>query len=118
MRKMERRLRQVREVFSCKTFAHTMEVCMAAQDENWRRCNKCQGLFYTGNPTFGTCPTGGGHDYSGSANYSLTYNDPSQPQQPPYVPSPPAGQGLPSYGQPPYGVAPVSDPIAHQATRK
>jgi len=91
---------------------------MAAQDENWRRCNKCQGLFYTGNPTFGTCPTGGGHDYSGSANYSLTYNDPSQPQQPPYVPSPPAGQGLPSYGQPPYGVAPVSDPIAPQEPRK
>lgn len=38
---------------------------------NWRWCNKCQGLFFAGNFTTGTCPAGGGHDYTGSLNYTL-----------------------------------------------
>jgi hypothetical protein len=38
---------------------------------NWRWCNKCQGLFFAGNFTSGTCPAGGGHDSSGSADYAL-----------------------------------------------
>jgi hypothetical protein len=37
----------------------------------WRWCNRCQGLFYSGSPTSGTCPAGGGHNYQGSGNYSL-----------------------------------------------
>jgi hypothetical protein len=41
-----------------------------AQD-NWRWCNKCQGLFWAGNPTSGACPTGGGHNHQGSFNYNL-----------------------------------------------
>ena len=38
---------------------------------NWRYCNKCQGLFFALNSTSGTCPAGGGHNYSGSGNYTL-----------------------------------------------
>jgi len=42
--------------------------------DNWRWCNTCQGLFYAGNPTTGACPAGGGHDYSNSADYVLSFS--------------------------------------------
>ena len=32
----------------------------------WRWCYKCQGLFFSGNPSQGKCPTGGPHDASQS----------------------------------------------------
>ena len=38
---------------------------------NWRWCNKCEGLAFAGNQTQGVCPTGGAHDHSSSGNYSL-----------------------------------------------
>lgn len=47
---------------------------MATQN-NWRWCNKCQGLFFVGS-TFGVCPAGGTHSppgSSGSADYDLTH---------------------------------------------
>jgi hypothetical protein len=47
-----------------------VQISLAGQSD-WRWCNKCQGLFFAGNSTTGTCPTGGGHNYSGSGNYSL-----------------------------------------------
>ncbi|BBE21370.1 hypothetical protein MN0502_02530 [Arthrobacter sp. MN05-02] len=31
------------------------------QTAPWRRCMKCQSLYYDGNPAKGTCPAGGGH---------------------------------------------------------
>jgi len=37
---------------------------------NWRWCNKCQGLFFGGNPN-PVCPAGGPHDSTGSGNYAL-----------------------------------------------
>jgi len=37
---------------------------------NWRWCNKCQGLWFGGNPA-GPCPGGGNHVKTGSGNYSL-----------------------------------------------
>ncbi len=40
---------------------------------SWRWCHKCQGLFFAGNPTSGACPAGGGHDYAGSGDYSLSH---------------------------------------------
>ncbi|MBL8041002.1 MAG: matrilysin family metalloendoprotease [Chthonomonas sp.] len=40
---------------------------------NWRWCNKCQGLFFGGNPN-PKCPAGGEHDKTGSGNYSLLHN--------------------------------------------
>jgi hypothetical protein len=44
--------------------------------KNWRRCNKCQGLFYAGHNN-GVCPNSrDGHDGSDSKNYSLHYNEP------------------------------------------
>jgi hypothetical protein len=50
----------------------------APGQSNWRWCSKCQGLFfagtglfYAGTRTSGTCPAGGGHDSSGSADYTL-----------------------------------------------
>jgi hypothetical protein len=49
--------------------------------DNWRWCNKCQGLAYAGNPSRGPCPAGGNHDHSGSSNYNLSLNDPSFPGQ-------------------------------------
>ena len=38
---------------------------------NWRWCNRCQGLFYAGNPGTGLCPAGGGHNYLNSQNYMM-----------------------------------------------
>jgi hypothetical protein len=56
---------------------------------NWNLCNKCQGLFYSGqsqgtwfnfgldwNASTGVCPAGGGHAYAGSAGYVVEF-DPS-----------------------------------------
>ena len=40
-----------------------------AAQANWKRCNRCQGLFYTGNGTTGCCPAGGGHNYQYSPDY-------------------------------------------------
>jgi len=39
--------------------------------DNWRWCNKCQGLFFAGNHTPGSCPAGGMHDQAGSGNYIM-----------------------------------------------
>jgi rubrerythrin len=39
--------------------------------DNWRWCNKCQGLAFAGNRSPGSCPAGGAHDHAGSGNYHL-----------------------------------------------
>jgi len=46
----------------------------AAQQGNWRWCNRCQCFFYNGNYTTGWCPRGGGHNYEGSGNYQPHYD--------------------------------------------
>jgi hypothetical protein len=44
--------------------------------DNWRWCNKCQGLWFNGNPSKGPCPKDGkNHSDSGSSNYTLTANE-------------------------------------------
>jgi Matrixin/Putative peptidoglycan binding domain len=40
---------------------------------DWRWCNKCQGLFFGGNPG-SKCPGGGAHSKTGSGNYILAHN--------------------------------------------
>ena len=49
-----------------------MESFPATQD-NWRRCDKCQGLFFAGT-SLGVCPAGGAHVKTGSANYELMHD--------------------------------------------
>ena len=49
---------------------------LASVDDNWRWCNKCEGLFYGGHDTKGICPApavGGTreHNLEGSPNYRL-----------------------------------------------
>lgn len=41
-----------------------------AGQDNWRWCRKCQGIYFAGSST-GACPAGGGHDHSGSGDYTL-----------------------------------------------
>ena len=41
----------------------------------WRWCEKCQGLFFSGNPDQGACPAGGRHDASRSGAYLMTLGD-------------------------------------------
>ena len=53
----------------------------AIGQQNWRWCNKCQGLFFGGNPG-PKCPAGGKHDKTGSGNYRLVQITPSYPGQP------------------------------------
>jgi len=46
-----------------------------ARQINWRWCKKCQGLFYSGNPDQGACPSGGKHDASSSGYYDAVIGD-------------------------------------------
>lgn len=44
---------------------------------DWRWCDKCQGLFFSGGqPFIGTCPAGGQHSKGISADYTLAHNSP------------------------------------------
>ena len=45
-----------------------------ASQDNWRWCNKCQGLTFAGNPEPGACSAQGTHDHAGSGNYRLFQN--------------------------------------------
>jgi hypothetical protein len=53
---------------------------LVARQDNWRYCNKCEGLHFGGN-TPGVCPAGGGHITTGSSNYALGHNSPGAPGQ-------------------------------------
>ncbi|MFC6879195.1 MULTISPECIES: hypothetical protein [Actinomadura] len=44
------------------------------QQDNWRHCRKCFGLWWNGAPTNGACPAGGSHDGTGSWNFYLPAN--------------------------------------------
>jgi hypothetical protein len=46
------------------------------RQDGWRWCRKCQGLWFGENNTRGACPTGGGHQQTGSGNYRLMENSP------------------------------------------
>jgi CubicO group peptidase (beta-lactamase class C family) len=39
------------------------------RQNNWKRCAKCQGLVFAGNPSPGKCPVGGNHDNTQGNNY-------------------------------------------------
>ena len=58
-----------------RNYSLTVDVAPASgrQQTNWRWCNKCAGLFFAGNTSTGYCPVGGGHDYSGSRDYVLSF---------------------------------------------
>jgi hypothetical protein len=56
----------------------------APGQDDWRWCNRCQGLFFGGNPTNGACPAephNQVHDPTGSGNYTLVHQDPAAPGQ-------------------------------------
>jgi hypothetical protein len=58
----------------------------AGRQNDWRWCNKCQGLFYGGNVATSRCPTGGTHtpaDQSGSFDYILPHSTPIDPSSQP-----------------------------------
>jgi hypothetical protein len=38
---------------------------------DWRWCKKCEGMFFGGNPSQGTCPAGGAHDKSASGDHDM-----------------------------------------------
>jgi hypothetical protein len=51
-----------------------MLVRLAAAQQNWRWCSKCQGLWFAGNPPSTNkkpCAAGGEHSQDGSGNYRL-----------------------------------------------
>jgi hypothetical protein len=52
----------------------TATVSIANLQNNWRWCNKCQGLGYGGNVSPGPCPASGSHSYVGSSDYSLLHD--------------------------------------------
>jgi hypothetical protein len=39
--------------------------------DNWRWCEKCEGMWFNGHTTKGVCPYGGHHSSVGSGNYCL-----------------------------------------------
>ncbi len=40
---------------------------------NWRWCHKCQGMYFAGHNA-GVCPAGGTHDHTGSGNYRISHD--------------------------------------------
>jgi hypothetical protein len=48
-----------------------MSVQVGAFQDGWSWCRKCEGLFFSGNPTKGRCAAGGTHDHSESGLYRL-----------------------------------------------
>src|SRR4051812_2010411 len=52
-----------------------------ASQDNWRWCNKCQGLAFGGSATTGPCPARGTHNHVGSGNYRLFQNTTEVPGQ-------------------------------------
>jgi hypothetical protein len=51
-----------------------------AGQKGWRRCHKCQGLFFGGNPG-SHCPAGGAHSKTDSGDYVVVHNTPTAPGQ-------------------------------------
>jgi hypothetical protein len=49
-----------------------LKTAIAAGQDNWRWCQKCEGLFFAGHGTHGKCPADGqAHSLQGSGNYRL-----------------------------------------------
>ena len=46
-----------------------------AKQNGWRWCLKCQGLFFSGHPLQGVCPSGGSHDARQSGHYAILVGD-------------------------------------------
>jgi len=64
-----------------QTATITNAVVAAGQQDNWRWCRKCDGLFFNGHDTKGRCPAGEEHESAGSENYSMTKDAPAAGQQ-------------------------------------
>jgi hypothetical protein len=64
------------------TFGNGGEGMQAA----WRWCQKCQGLFFSGNPDQGACPAGAGHDATRSGAYSMRFDPNPPPPKPASLP--------------------------------
>ena len=47
---------------------------MSSQN-GWRWCHKCQGFFFSENPSQGVCPAGTSHDASQSGQYAALLGD-------------------------------------------
>jgi hypothetical protein len=48
----------------------------SGQQGSWRWCQKCQGLFFAGNPSLGVCPADHQpHDGSQSGHYAIVFDD-------------------------------------------
>ena len=54
---------------------HELRSNYTTGQRNWKWCNKCQGLTYSGSAV---CPAGDVHDHSKSANYSLAWDGSGQ----------------------------------------
>jgi len=52
-----------------------------SEQSSWRWCHKCQGFFFTGNPTQGVCPAGAAHDGSQSGRYAALFGETAAGQQ-------------------------------------
>jgi hypothetical protein len=64
------RTRWDRGLASDSVVIHELRSPYTLGQNNWRWCNKCQGLAYAGFGA-GVCPAGAGHDHAGSGDYSL-----------------------------------------------
>jgi hypothetical protein len=54
---------------------HELRLNYTTGQRNWKWCNKCQGLTFSGTAV---CPAGDVHDHSKSANYSLAWDGSGQ----------------------------------------
>ena len=85
-----------------------------SSQSNWRWCQKCQGLFFSGNPDQGVCPAGGVHDASSSGAYLMTFGTGGEGMQAAWRWCHKC-QGLFFSGNPDQGACPAG--AAHDASR-
>jgi hypothetical protein len=63
----------------------TVKERMDSMQDQWRRCTKCEGLFYAGGADgnqAGVCPAWGRHEFGVIGDYALAHNEPDAPGQP------------------------------------
>lgn len=68
-------------VHSFDTNPDTATVSLANLQNNWKWCDKCQGLAFAQNPLQGRCPAGGNHTFNFSVDLSLLHDLPGSAGQ-------------------------------------
>jgi hypothetical protein len=68
-------------VHTLNTSSQSATISVSNLQNNWKWCQKCQGLAYSQNPLPWICPAGGNHDFTFSVDLSLLHDLPGNAGQ-------------------------------------